>query len=332
MKNCHFSSKLLKVPQSTFFDYNKANAQKSALVIAILEAFFFVSLIALFKNPYGKYKINLILYIVTFVLSLLFYLVLKYSKLTKKTISVLSLFFMFYMIGYGLAISTMDFLRGGHITVLLSIILGLVGCFIFNPIFIFCTLTFVCGLTLFLLEYFDWIGMGFVLNVSVFFILAFINAYTKTTFYVNCKKANKELEHFSHHDYLTKAKNRKGLDEDCLKLVGKEVLIILLDIDNFKTLNDKSGHLGGDEVLKKVAFLLFDIFSIDCVYRFGGDEFLIITPEVDITWKYKLNSGIALSGGYAVDTMSQDYASVINKVDKLLYKAKQQGKNQIIDK
>ncbi len=84
---------------------------------------------------------------------------------------------------------------------------------------------------------------------------------------------------FSHHYF------EKALDDEVNRAVryGKTFSLIMFDIDHFKRLNDTYGHLQGDVVIKKIArILLGSVRNIDICSRYGGEEFAVIIPEIDI--------------------------------------------------
>jgi len=125
--------------------------------------------------------------------------------------------------------------------------------------------------------------------------------------------------------------------------------LLIVDIDDFKKINDNFGHIAGDFVLKDVAKRLKgNIRSIDLVCRFGGEEFIVVLPETDkisaITAAERLSLAISLKpfkifddivnitvsigvGCYPENTLYQDV--FIELVDKALYRAKLSGKNRI---
>lgn len=90
-------------------------------------------------------------------------------------------------------------------------------------------------------------------------------------------------------DYLTGVHNRRYLDALLrARLGGKPFAAMMIDIDHFKQINDQYGHLTGDEVLISVAWLLkVAVPTIDCVARYGGDEFMVV---IDSGWSEVLDS------------------------------------------
>jgi diguanylate cyclase (GGDEF)-like protein len=134
---------------------------------------------------------------------------------------------------------------------------------------------------------------------------------------------------------------------------GDPLSCIMLDIDNFKTVNDNYGHQVGDMVLKELArSVSLSVRSSDIPARYGGDEFCIVLPKTDKTLALKLAqrlmklfSGkeiripdvdkrvkVTISIGiaaYPEDTHSMD--ELMKMADEALYRAKSTGKNKIVD-
>lgn len=99
------------------------------------------------------------------------------------------------------------------------------------------------------------------------------------------RKAQKQVEYMSFHDYLTGLYNRRYFEEELMRLDTKRNLplaIIMLDVNGLKLTNDAFGHAAGDALLKKVGDILKShCRSDDIVARLGGDEFAIILPKTD---------------------------------------------------
>lgn len=132
---------------------------------------------------------------------------------------------------------------------------------------------------------------------------------------------------------------------------GHELAVLMVDIDDFKTINDSYGHLRGDMVLAETAKMLRQSCrDIDILARFGGDEFTVIMPETDIfgahvlaerilraTKKHRFDTGhgfeasITVSIGVATCPGNGRHArELMERADKALIEAKQKGKNCFI--
>lgn len=163
------------------------------------------------------------------------------------------------------------------------------------------------------------------------------------------RRLMQELERTGTHDALTGLLNRRGIDEELgARLeagVDEPFVLALLDIDDFKTINDLYGHDVGDEALRVMAQILHESFSDDAIIgRNGGDEALIAvfgdeTGRIDelleeITGKemrFSLGGreyGLTLSAGYAwCPRGSDDLKPVYSQADEALYAVKLAGKS-----
>ena len=172
------------------------------------------------------------------------------------------------------------------------------------------------------------------------------------------RELERELETTSdlvRHDQLTGVLNRHGLEEIFGKEVGRAkrhdtVLCLgLLDLDNFKKLNDAHGHDVGDQALVHLATVCRETLRPqDTVARFGGEEFIILLPETsladaatamtrlqrELTRKFFLNGNekilITFSCGVTQMRPGDNQASVIKRADEAMYQAKQSGKNRVV--
>jgi len=102
------------------------------------------------------------------------------------------------------------------------------------------------------------------------------------------QKQIRKLEEEKIHDPLTKVYNRRFLEEfggaefERAERYKRPLTLIFLDIDEFKRINDQQGHLVGDQALEIVAVLLSNYSrKSDFVFRYGGDEFLVMMPETE---------------------------------------------------
>lgn len=156
------------------------------------------------------------------------------------------------------------------------------------------------------------------------------------------------------HDQLTGTLNRRGLEEIFAKEAGRAqrrnspLCVALLDIDNFKKLNDTLGHAAGDAALIHLAAVIRETMRPqDTIARLGGEEFLILLPDTDIedasravvrlqrelTKKFFLHNNdkllITFSAGVTSMATGDSQASLIERADKAMYHAKQTGKNKV---
>jgi diguanylate cyclase len=174
-----------------------------------------------------------------------------------------------------------------------------------------------------------------------------------TNLRIELKNARKEAD----TDFLTELPNRRRFIralEDFLKdlkIKNYPFSFIILDIDNFKSINDTYGYLVGDEVLKEIANILKFYLRVNTITgRLGGEEFGIILPGVDlesaknvaerlrkIIENRKIHFDdkvikVTASFGVTEAKESDTVESLINRADKALYEAKKSGKNKVVVK
>jgi diguanylate cyclase (GGDEF)-like protein len=157
-----------------------------------------------------------------------------------------------------------------------------------------------------------------------------------------------ELEYLVRTDYLTKLYSRKYLDDMMHNHIesGTKGSFILIDIDNFKKINDKYGHEIGDQIILQVAEIIREnIRSHDIAARWGGEELAIYLPNTSIYSCIQVaerlvqrvsestNPKVTISCGisYWVDNLVDQTQDIFLRADKALYLAKTKGKNQVVN-
>ena len=130
------------------------------------------------------------------------------------------------------------------------------------------------------------------------------------------------------------------MDEKIRNKTINEFALFLFDLNDLKIMNDTYGHEIGDKYIIKSCQIIKSLFPHTDVYRYGGDEYLIVLPEIaEETFLEKIkiardctNGALHFSGGYTKGyvSSSKDLHTLINKADENLYKAKKAGKNKVL--
>lgn len=163
------------------------------------------------------------------------------------------------------------------------------------------------------------------------------------------KKMEEELRHLSVTDVLTNCYNRRffmqKLEEEIerAKRNGNKFSLIMLDIDRFKSINDRFGHNAGDLVLKSMAEMIKNrIRKIDTLARWGGEEFVLLLPDTPVENAARLAEElreslsrmdiqgvgrVTASFGVAGYCPGDSVDSLVNKADNMMYEAKAAGRN-----
>ena len=173
---------------------------------------------------------------------------------------------------------------------------------------------------------------------------------------VDLRRHLEETSEKVRRDTLTGALNRSGLDEIWRREVERArtdsapLSVGILDVDNFKLLNDQLGHTAGDEALVHLTGVIRNaLHGTDTMARYGGEEFVILLPDTDIKGaeavmqrlqreltKHFFMHGeekllITFSAGVtAVDLARDTLLTTIERADTALYRAKHQGKNRVV--
>jgi len=167
-----------------------------------------------------------------------------------------------------------------------------------------------------------------------------------------------ELERVSaalREDALTGALNRRGLDEAVERETSRaeryrsELCLAVIDLDNFKKLNDRLGHQAGDEALRHLVSVVKPLLRpSDTLGRYGGEEFVVVLPETpladakvvverlqrELTRRFFLNNNekvlITFSAGVAQMAPGESGDLLTRRADEAMYEAKRQGRNRVI--
>lgn len=157
---------------------------------------------------------------------------------------------------------------------------------------------------------------------------------------------NQRLREESIRDPLTGLYNRRYLMESLARDAalalrsGAPLLIVMLDVDGFKEVNDSGGHEAGDALLCEIAGRLSSqVRSSDLVCRLGGDEFLVVLRSADPPaavslcerWRESFTMGVTVSIGVAVFQAGEEtIQETVRRADFALYEAKRQGRNRVV--
>ncbi|MFT6986366.1 MAG: diguanylate cyclase (GGDEF)-like protein [Psychromonas sp.] len=214
----------------------------------------------------------------------------------------------------------------------------------------------------------DWLQQISVLSFmlySIAFVLGFLwvlQRYLENSLVERAaalKKANsltdhlrQEAENAALHDPLTLAGNRRkfqnnaNLERDRHLRHNHSLCLAFVDIDHFKAINDKYGHSVGDKVLQSLVTYFTDIIrNIDMVYRWGGEEFIILLPETNLNEALLVcerirehvhatmmveQDRITVSIGVSQLREKESIKALVKRADELLYVAKRSGRNCVV--
>ena len=159
-----------------------------------------------------------------------------------------------------------------------------------------------------------------------------------------------KLEQASSTDFLTNAVTRARLEDEAQRWMsfcrrqGLPLCLVFADVDNLKYINDHFGHATGDIVLKQLADLMKkQLRTSDTIARWGGDEFVILLPNVSLKTAMMLldrvkqavsqidmHSGVTISCSYGVVEMGPEstYQQLLSEADARMYRAKRAGKEE----
>lgn len=188
-------------------------------------------------------------------------------------------------------------------------------------------------------------------------VLSYFSFFTNTKNYSLLQKSKEKCELLSNTDFLTNINNRRyGMNrlKEQFSLSKRSNIpfgLLLIDVDDFKNVNDKYGHLLGDETLISIVNQLkSNLRTEDIIIRYGGEEFLIILPNSELSGLrqvgskllsvveghlfdingYQFNMTISIGGVSFPEFKSEEVIKLLEEADRRLYVAKNSGKNKIV--
>jgi diguanylate cyclase (GGDEF)-like protein len=191
----------------------------------------------------------------------------------------------------------------------------------------------------------DYQMVSFLVTSMMASVLSFVFAYRTTS-------QRDQLQQLAIHDPLTGARNRRAMNEE-LKIAasshrrhGNSYGVLTMDLDHFKRVNDNYGHQAGDQVLVDFVELIKNSSrKEDRLFRFGGEEFLLLLPNTDrvglLAAAQQLQQQVAhnlrspggavtMSVGGAILRSDEHWEDMLERADQRLYRAKSAGRNCVV--
>lgn len=187
-------------------------------------------------------------------------------------------------------------------------------------------------------------------------ILALITIWITAVLGLKMKASERELIRIASHDFLTGLLNRREMfnrlhTEICrVDRIEKSLSVVMIDIDHFKDINDRYGHVTGDKVLKEVSRILKGhLREYDFICRYGGEEFLVAAPETSLEVARDLAERLrttimdarisppalpaiplTISAGVTQFVKGEPVEATLSRADAALYQAKNAGRNRVV--
>lgn len=332
---------------------------KRILVLGAIYTLF--ELVGLTLSTLGVFELDIRLYVAIIVL---FHIIILSGILITKEFNIdrynklISTLYVFVILLWSVVLTGLVYLENHDITVIVLVLL-ITSTFIvidykMYGIFLGITFAFFAFLTIKNLDQQNIIN-ELIFRALIFYTLSYtICRYNyknkESSFKVSeqLKVNNLYLEERSKRDSLSGLYNNayiyEYLDEILTDVKPRHLAVLMLDLDNFKGINDQYGHLFGDQVIKKVADQLnISTGPNDILGRYGGEEFIVIINKGDISHsveiaeairvnienlEFKIPVQVTISIGIAINN-NDNARSLIKKADEQLYRAKALGKNRV---
>ena len=304
------------------------------------------------KTVYYAAFVLLALVCIQLLITSTLYLSGRYRNHTAATISSYIFYIGCAVLGQGIAVCS--YAVGKQVFLFLPMVAWIFALFLLNPV----TGTLIAWMSfeiipdfassrIILSNYADRILLMFSVMLLVISIVRWITQLRGAEAQEQLNLLNHKLSDISVHDELTGVKNRHALQFDSEKYIKQNLIVVISDIDDFKYYNDSYGHDTGDMVLRHMADTLSQTFGTESVYRFGGDEFLLVLPawnEANLNtciaeWQVRFRSyrrdsvqlHLASTSGYAIGRCetAEDLTRMISLADAMLYEGKLTQKGTI---
>jgi diguanylate cyclase (GGDEF)-like protein len=292
---------------------------------------------------------------------ILFHAYLKREKLSLKLLKVLEKIYFPVIIIWGSIFTVLVYLEAQDITIYALIVLICGGLFVVKPNF--SRLFFITGLVVFsVLIYLNassvLIANGLIFKAVIVTGIGYLISQANYRIRFELHQKNAQLENINDtlkdqvlRDSLTGLYNNGYVFDyidnaiDMSIQYGKALSVLMIDIDDFKAINDQYGHLEGDYVIKEVAKIILDeTRDFDIAARYGGEEFIVVLNNSDLEQAKKIASRIIGSINKTVYNFEESVTvsigaaqwdkdnrnDLIKKADDKLYEAKENGKNKVM--
>ena len=330
------------------FKRNWRGYEAFLILIAVLEGMMMVYGIENFDFRELKRKLYFGCYVLLFVCTVHAFMInricLKFEKFDKLfTYNVY--IYSGVLIFWSAAISALDLNNGGYPVTYMTILAAVGSVVALSPVMYGCMAVLSSASMIAFVQYMgvNRLRVSFYINHFIFLIVVIAVEFRNFYFLRQQYQLDERLKKLAEIDSLTQIANRHSLDKYMAQLIeeGSEFTFTLLDVDNFKFINDTFGHLEGDFCLVHIANILTEIFG-QYVFRYGGDEFAVISFEDAQSVNGKLSLvNLRLKEGdkeYVLQTCAgvyhkqeqDDERRVFELADLALYEAKQTGKARTV--
>ncbi|MBR6340808.1 MAG: GGDEF domain-containing protein, partial [Treponema sp.] len=335
-----------------FLDYaNLSIAMPGAFVVMLVELFAFINTFfykfSQSQDPAKWLLYHRSLYLFLFLAAAQLFVYAFYHKIKQIPFSRIKLdisifLFVIALLVFANFISINDYIKHEQILVFITVELFVACLFMIKPYLAILLIIIPFAVFYYLMATTTGVSNATKVNypiIMVFFILVNVVRYQQYLKVAENNVVNRELaeklRNASRYDFLTGLKNRNALNMDFENpknpSLNSNFIIMVTDLDNFKSFNDTHGHIYGDKILKQYADVLQSTFGKKHCYRYGGDEYLIVLPEISReefleklrSCESQINNAFHFSGGYTRGFVrnSQDLHVLISKADQNLYQA-----------